>query len=275
MQKKKQYDWVRFPPEVIRKADSRLHDIVHKESPDAEFKYDLSVNLYDETWDHDSLEEFFSDYRKSSDSTSFRSRAYIHEGGMCGFSLYVLHQVMLGEAAYTDVTVSARTREDINKVFDVFEESIESSRIPKQKPSIEKPTIFIGHGHSQSWRDLKDHLADQHGYEIEAYETGARAGHAIRDILGDMAGKSNLAFLVLTGDCHPEGKTSRARQNVVHETGLFQGRLGFSRAVVLVEEGIEGFSNLDGIQQIRFSKDNIREAFGDVLATIKREFPNR
>lgn len=76
-------------------------------------------------------------------------------------------------------------------------------------------------------------------------------------------------------DDHAEDKTSRARQNVVHETGLFQGRLGFARAVVLVEEGVEGFSNLNGIQQIQFSQDNIREAFGDVLATIKREFPDR
>ena len=275
MQKCKRYDWVRFPPEVIRKADSRLHDIVHKESPDAEFEYRLAVGLHGETWNHDSLEEFFADYRKSTDDSSFRSRAYIHEGGGCGFILDVLHQVILGKAVYTIVTVSARTREDINNVFDVFEERIESSRIPRQEPSIEKPTIFIGHGHSQSWRDLKDHLSDQHGYEIEAYETGARAGHAIRDILEDMVGKSNLAFLVLTGDDHAEDKTSRARQNVVHETGLFQGRLGFARAVVLVEEGVEGFSNLDGIQQIQFSKANIREAFGDVLATIKREFPDR
>jgi predicted nucleotide-binding protein len=62
-----------------------------------------------------------------------------------------------------------------------------------------------------------------------------------------------------------------ARQNVVHETGLFQGRLGFGSAVVLLEQGTEAFSNIDGVQQIRFAKGNIREAFGDVLAVLKRE----
>jgi len=64
----------------------------------------------------------------------------------------------------------------------------------------------------------------------------------------------------------------RARQNVVHETGLFQGKLGFSRAIVVVEEGVEVFSNLQGIDQIRYSKGNIKETFGAVLATLRREF---
>jgi predicted nucleotide-binding protein len=119
---------------------------------------------------------------------------------------------------------------------------------------------------------LKDHLTDKHGYKIEAYETGARAGHTIRDILDEMASKSSFALLVMTGEDEDKSGNSRARQNVVHEVGLFQGRLGFSRAIVLLEEGTEEFSNMFGIQQIRFSKNNIRETFGEVLATLKREF---
>jgi predicted nucleotide-binding protein len=59
---------------------------------------------------------------------------------------------------------------------------------------------------------------------------------------------------------------------VIHETGLFQGRLGFSRAIVLLEDGAEEFSNLAGIQQIRFAKSNIKETFGEVLAVLRREF---
>ncbi len=64
----------------------------------------------------------------------------------------------------------------------------------------------------------------------------------------------------------------RARQNVIHEAGLFQGRLGFSRAIVLVEEGTETFSNIQGIEQIRFARSNIKETFGEVVATLRREF---
>jgi predicted nucleotide-binding protein len=56
------------------------------------------------------------------------------------------------------------------------------------------------------------------------------------------------------------------------KTGLFQGRLGFSRAIILLEEGTEDFSNVHGVQQIRFAKGNIKETFGEALATLKREF---
>jgi hypothetical protein len=39
-----------------------------------------------------------------------------------------------------------------------------------------------------------------------------------------------------------------------------------------LEAGAKEFSNIQGIHQIRFSKGNIREAYGDVLATLRREF---
>ena len=86
-----------------------------------------------------------------------------------------------------------------------------------------------------------------------------------------MSRKASLALLVLTGEDKTEDGI-RARQNVIHECGLFQGRLGFDRAILLVEEGIELASNFDGIQQLRFKKGRITEVFGDVIATIRREF---
>jgi predicted nucleotide-binding protein len=45
--------------------------------------------------------------------------------------------------------------------------------------------------------------------------------------------------------------------NVIHEVGLFQGRLGFKRAIVLLEEGCKEFSNIQGLGQIRYPKGNI------------------
>ena len=103
-----------------------------------------------------------------------------------------------------------------------------------------------------------------------AYEVGARAGHGIRDILEDMLRESTL---VMTGEDETIDDNVHPRLNVVHEAGLFQGSLGFSRAIVLLEEGTQEFSNIHGIDQIRFSIGNIRETFGDVVATIHREFP--
>jgi predicted nucleotide-binding protein len=125
------------------------------------------------------------------------------------------------------------------------------------------------------WRELKDHLQDKHNYRVEAYEVGARAGHVIRNILEEMLTRSSLAFLILTAEDETAEGGMRARQNVIHELGLFQGKLGFSRAIILLEEGTEQFSNIQGIEQIRFSKGNIRETFGEVLATIRRELSSK
>ena len=77
----------------------------------------------------------------------------------------------------------------------------------------------------------------------------------------------------MTGEDETANGKPRARQNVIHETGLFQGRLGFNRAIMLLEEGVEEFSNIQGIEQIRFNRGNIKETFGDILATLRREFP--
>ena len=80
-----------------------------------------------------------------------------------------------------------------------------------------------------------------------------------------------VALLVMTGeDEQPDGNL-RARMNVVHEAGLFQGRLGFSRAIVLLEDGCEEFSNIAGLGQIRFPRGEIRSAFEEVREVLERE----
>ena len=64
----------------------------------------------------------------------------------------------------------------------------------------------------------------------------------------------------------------QARQNVVHELGLFQRHLGLNRAIPLVEKGVAVPSNISGTQEIRFAKGRFKETYGDVLAVIRREF---
>ncbi len=59
--------------------------------------------------------------------------------------------------------------------------------------------------------------------------------------------------------------------NVIHEVGLFQGRLGFTKAIVLLEEGCEEFSNIEGLGQIRFPKGNIAAKFEEIRQVLERE----
>jgi predicted nucleotide-binding protein len=59
--------------------------------------------------------------------------------------------------------------------------------------------------------------------------------------------------------------------NVVHEAGLFQGRLGFTRSIVLLEDGCEQFSNIEGLGHIRFPRGNIAGAFEEIRRVLERE----
>jgi predicted nucleotide-binding protein len=80
-----------------------------------------------------------------------------------------------------------------------------------------------------------------------------------------------IAFLVMTGEDEQTDGKIRARMNVIHEAGLFQGRLGFTKAIIVLEEGCEEFSNIQGLGQIRFPKGNIKAAFEEIRQVLERE----
>lgn len=262
MKKAKTYEDTHFSADVLREAIQVFRERTNQGKP--AWSVIMGVDASDSTWDYDSSEEFFAAYRQAHVAAHYRENS-----GDAKVELYV-HASK--DAAL--VEVAAKDRDSIEAVFDVFERHLGGSRLPVPKPKPpEPPTIFIGHGASPEWRDLKDHLHEKHGYDVEAYEIGARTGHSIREILDGMLSKSSFAILVMTGEDKTSEGGIRARQNVVHEAGLFQGRLGFARAIVLLEKGVEEFSNIHGIEQIRFEKGRIKETFGEVVATIRREFP--
>ncbi len=179
----------------------------------------FEVELRDEvTWNLDTFDEFLAEYPQAI------SARYCRYGDGLKVDIESFR-------AYSRISVSSPNRELIQKIFNVVEKYRERSTTVPQPAEIgvpERPVVFIGHGGSTQWRELKDHMQDKHKYKVEAFEVGARAGHSIRDILEEM--------------------------------------------LILREEGAEDFSNIAGIQQIRFTKGNIKETFGEVLAVLRREF---
>ena len=86
-----------------------------------------------------------------------------------------------------------------------------------------------------------------------------------------MMNHAGIALLVLTAEDETADGKEVARQNVVHEAGLFQGRLGFARAIILLEENCEEFSNIHGLGQIRFPAEQISASFEEVRRVLERE----
>lgn len=131
--------------------------------------------------------------------------------------------------------------------------------------------VFIGHGRSPVWRDLKDFLQERLKLSYDEFNRVPIAGVTNTDRLKQMLDAAAVALIVMTAEDEAKDGKIQARMNVIHEVGLFQGRLGFDRAIVLLEEGCEEFSNINGLGQIRFPKGNIGAKFEDIRQFLERE----
>lgn len=132
-------------------------------------------------------------------------------------------------------------------------------------------TVFIGHGRSHAWRSLKDFVQDRLRLPWDEFNRVPVAGVTNISRLSEMLDSAAIAFIVMTAEDQQADGTVRARENVVHEAGLFQGRLGFTRAILLLEDGCEEFSNIHGLGQIRFPEGRIEIAFEEVRRVLERE----
>lgn len=131
--------------------------------------------------------------------------------------------------------------------------------------------VFIGHGRALAWRELKDFIQDRINLPWDEFNRVPAAGVPNITRLSEMLEASAIAFLVMTAEDEMADGTNQARMNVIHEAGLFQGRLGFSRAIIMLEEGCAEFSNVAGLGQIRFPRGNISAAFEEVRRVLERE----
>lgn len=200
------------------------------------------------------IEGFFKEYRSS------------------GRSLYIPpHQTSRSDKTVKDIY---RLSKEIGELTDEEFNKLKSSEIEHLNNTQKKPEeqcIFIGHGRSKLWARLQVFLQNELNLRTVFYESESRVGESIVPVLQKLLDQATFAVLVLTAEDQTEEGTKRARQNVIHEAGLFQGRLGFDRAILLVQKGIEGFTNVDGLQHIPFTDENIEETFYQLQRALKEK----
>ena len=131
--------------------------------------------------------------------------------------------------------------------------------------------VFIGHGRSLLWLHLQNFLQSRLGLIVDEFNVEPTAGITTKERLEEMLDEAKFAFLVMTAEDEQPNGPPRARENVIHEVGLFQGRLGFRKAIVMLEDGCNEFSNIAGIGEIRFGKNDIESKFEEVRRTLERE----
>jgi len=145
--------------------------------------------------------------------------------------------------------------------------TVEARPTPSPKPNM----VFLGHGGNPLWSKVHIHLKDELHLDVQVWETESRASRYPLDVLKQLLDSCTFAVLVQTGEDPTSDGNLRARQNVIHEIGLFQGRLGFEKVALVEQEGIESFSNIHGLQVIHFPGQRIEAAYYELDRMLVRE----
>jgi predicted nucleotide-binding protein len=190
--------------------------------------------------------------------------------------------IAMGQGNIVPAHVNAAARvASIQQTFDICKAAADLSkkagshleRKARKKATADRvgTNVFIGHGRSSMWRELKDFVQDRLALPWDEFNRVPVAGVTNIARLSEMLDAAAVALLVMTAEDEMADGAVQARMNVVHEAGLFQGRLGFTKAIVLMEEGCQEFSNIEGLGQIRFPRGNIAAAFEEVRRVLERE----
>lgn len=136
-----------------------------------------------------------------------------------------------------------------------------------------RENVFIIHGRDEAkWRELKDILKSELKLNPIVLQEQPNAGcQTLIEKFEYYAQTCSYAIAVFTPDDEVTsrgGTYLQARPNVIYELGWFCGRLGRSRAMLLLKEkeGISLFSDFGGIIQKRFTRD-----ISEKVIEIKRD----
>jgi sugar/nucleoside kinase (ribokinase family) len=121
--------------------------------------------------------------------------------------------------------------------------------------------VFVAHGRSPSWLAVKAFVEERFGLTVYSFESDAWGSRPVTEALADYLERCGFAICVLTAEDATGDGHLMARQNVVHEIGLFQGRYGFDRVLVLAEEGCEFLPQGVGRHTIVFPQNAIDRTF--------------
>ena len=133
----------------------------------------------------------------------------------------------------------------------------------------EKNKIFMSFGHNELLKlRLKDFIENRLSIPTIVLADQPARGLTIVEILRRLR---TVLFCpdLLTKDDEQKDDAARARQNVIHELGFFQGKYGRKNVVLLAERGVELFSNISGIVRIDLEPAHFESVFDPLRREIE------
>lgn len=159
-----------------------------------------------------------------------------------------------------------RLARDIDQIFEIRAHS--ELAVPEQKAA-SKRRVFISHGRAPDWREVQAYIEKDIRLETLELAQEANQGRTILAKLWESSEKCGSAVIVMTGDDLDADGQARARENVIHEIGFFQGKYGLHRIVLLHEEGVNIPSNIQGVVYTPFPKGMVSASFGVLVRELK------
>lgn len=152
---------------------------------------------------------------------------------------------------------------DIEQVFELranSELAVPVSDTPRR--------VFITHGRANDWMHVQSFI--ERDLKIPTLELAQEPnqGRTLLQKLEQESSKCSYAVIVMTGDDTDSSGNPRARENVMHEIGYFQGKFGLSAVCLLHEEGTSIPSNIHGLAYVPFPKGYVNASF----SLLMREF---
>ena len=134
--------------------------------------------------------------------------------------------------------------------------------------------IFMSHGKSPEWTHVQRYIEKDVGIETLELAQQVFQGRFILQKLDEESDRCSYAVVVMTGDDRVGEEELRARENVIHEIGFFQGKFGIKRVCLLHEAGVNIPTNIQGLGYESFPKGHIEAAYAGLRREIEAAFPH-
>ncbi len=171
--------------------------------------------------------------------------------------------------------VAVKGCEEISDDILIYPEEEHSKKTDKKiepkMPEIPQ-RIFISHGSSKEWLLIQNHIEKDIKLNTLELAQEPNKGRTVLQKLNEESDKCSYAVVVMTGEDKITDDETRARENVMHEIGFFQGKYGLEKVCLLHEDGTNIPSNIHRLVYIPFPKGVISATFGSLTRELKAYF---
>jgi hypothetical protein len=128
--------------------------------------------------------------------------------------------------------------------------------------------VHDGNPQWQAVREFSERKCGLPTYELSSVTV---AEHDLAELMREHLAQCSFAICLLSATGRASAGHSRVDQKIVHQAGILQGRYGFGRVAMLVEEGCEMFSNIAGLIRLDFPPGRVDSTFLELERVLQRE----